>query len=481
MTIPPQNIRLRIAPSPTGDPHVGLAYVTLFNYVFCKQNQGKLVLRIEDTDRERAKPSSEARIISRLKWLGLQWDEGPDIGGPYGPYRQSERQAIYLQHVQQLLNAGTAYRCFCSSARLDTVRTEQRAKGLTTGYDRLCRSLTGAQLDAHMQAKTPHVIRMKVPLEGKTEFRDTLRGLISIDNHQIDDQVLLKADGFPTYHLANVVDDHLMEISHVIRAEEWISSTPKHVLLYAAFGWELPVFLHMPLLRNPDKSKISKRKNPVSLTYYQRKGILPAAMLNFLALMGWSYSETQEIFSLAEMQEKFVLEKIHLGSPIFDIQKLLWLNQHYLQQVDEDGFVSTLREEVFSEAYLRKLYPLLRSRLDCWESFVEKADYFFTGALSYAGSTICPASMSQEEFSKGMESLLIELDELYQWDCPSIEATLNRHRESLQWKPKDYFMPLRLIATGRKDSPPLVETLEVLGREMVRFRMRSYLLQAKSL
>lgn len=475
MTAPTQPIRLRIAPSPTGDPHVGLAYTTLFNYVFCKQNNGKLVLRIEDTDRERAKPSSEANIMSSLKWLGLQWDEGPDIGGPYGPYRQSERQAIYVQHVHQLLESGKAYRCFCSSARLDTVRTEQRAKGLTTGYDRHCRELSAPQVEAQLQAQASFVVRMKVPLEGKTDFVDTLRGVISIDNHQVDDQVILKADGFPTYHLANVVDDHLMKISHVIRAEEWISSTPKHVLLYAAFGWSAPVFLHLPLLRNPDKSKISKRKNPVSLTYYQRKGILPAAMLNFLALMGWSYSETQEIFTVAEMQEKFVLEKIHLGSPIFDMQKLLWLNQHYLQQVSEEEFVAKIREEVFSESYLRKLYPLLRSRLDCWESFVEKADFFFTGALSYQGLGVCPTSMPQADFSKGMESLLLVLDDVYQWDCATIEAALNQHRESLQWKPKDYFMPLRLIVTGRKDSPPLVETLEVLGREMVRFRIRNYL------
>ncbi len=471
MTALTQNIRLRIAPSPTGDPHVGLAYVTLFNYVFCKQNNGKLVLRIEDTDRERSKPSSEANIMSSLKWLGLNWDEGPDVGGPYGPYRQSERQAIYQQHVQQLLDAGKAYRCFCSSARLDTVRTEQRAKGLTTGYDRHCRELPAASAPA----SAPFVVRMKVPLEGRTDFVDTLRGVISIDNHQVDDQVLLKADGFPTYHLANVVDDHLMEISHVIRAEEWISSTPKHVLLYAAFGWKAPVFLHMPLLRNPDKSKISKRKNPVSLTYYQRKGILPAAMLNFLALMGWSYSETQEIFTVAEMQEKFILEKIHLGSPIFDLQKLLWLNQHYLQLVGEDEFVTTLRQQVFSDSYLRKLYPLLRTRMDCWESFVEKADFFFTGALQYQGLAICPTSMPQADFSKGMESLLLVLDEVYEWNSATLEAVLNQHRESLQWKPKDYFMPLRLIVTGRKDSPPLTETLEVLGREMVRFRIRDYL------
>jgi len=469
------NVRLRIAPSPTGDPHVGLAYTTLFNYVFSKQHKGKLVLRIEDTDRERSKPASEERIMSSLRWLGLQWDEGPDVGGPFGPYRQSERGDIYRSHVQRLVEEKKAYPCFCSAARLTELRTAQRAQGLTTGYDRHCRTLSAAEVEAKLAANTPFVVRMKVPTEGATTFTDALRGAISIENHQVDDQVLQKADGFPTYHLANVVDDHLMEISHVIRAEEWISSTPKHVLLYAAFGWKAPVFAHLPLLRNPDRSKISKRKNPVSLNYYQRKGILPEAMLNFLALMGWSFSETQEFFTIEEMMKNFILEKIHLGGPIFDLQKLLSINQHYLQQLDETKFVHQLREEIFSESYLRKLYPLFRNRIQSWEEFIEKAAFCFNGALSYTGLDICPTGLPKEAFIKGLEGLLLKIDEQYQWDLVGIDAMLNRHREALGWKPKDYFMPLRLILTGRKDSPPLPETLEALGREMIRFRLRDYI------
>ncbi|MFK7826748.1 MAG: glutamate--tRNA ligase [Oligoflexales bacterium] len=470
-----QRVRVRVAPSPTGDPHVGTAYVTLFNYVLAKQAGGDLILRIEDTDQSRAKASSEQQIYESLSWLGLEWDEGPDKGGNYGPYRQSERKAIHLEHAHQLLKSGHAYRCFCSQERLTKLREQQRAEGRMLGYDGHCRSLTEDEVAKQLETGSSCVIRLKVPKDGFTQFEDAIRGPIEIQNSQLDDQVLIKSDGFPTYHLANVVDDHLMEISHVVRAEEWISSTPKHVLLYKAFGWELPVFAHVPLLRNADKSKISKRKNPVSLNYYKRKGILPEAMVNFLALMGWSFGDDQEIFSPQAMMEKFRLKDIHLGGPVFDVVKLKHINQQYLQKLGAQNFSSYLREQVFTKQYLESLYPLYKERLECFEQFVDRSAFFFNGDLNYDGLPLIPKSKDPKEMRTMLKGLIEELDELYDWDAESIQSFLNSYREKVAWKPRDFFMPIRLITTGRKDSPPLAESLEVLGREMVRFRLRDVL------
>src|SRR6185436_11240696 len=324
-------IRVRIAPSPTGDPHVGTAYVALFNYAFARKHGGQFILRIEDTDRERSSMASEAMIFEALHWLGLEWDEGPDKGGPHAPYRQSERSAIYREHAAELVKRGAAYPCFCSRERLDALREEQKAKKKNFGYDGHCRSIGLTEAARRQQAGEAHVIRLAMPREGQSVVHDLLRGDVTIDNAQVDDQVLLKSDGFPTYHLANVVDDHLMGITHVIRAEEWISSTPKHVELYDAFGWTAPEFIHMPLLRNADKSKISKRKNPVSLDYYADAGILPEAMLNFLGLMGWSFGGDREKFTLAEMLAAFDISRVRLGEPVFDLEKLSWLNGLYMR------------------------------------------------------------------------------------------------------------------------------------------------------
>ena len=345
-------IRVRIAPSPTGDPHVGTAYIGLLNFLYARQRGGKFVLRIEDTDRARIVAGSEQMIFDSLRWLGLEWDEGPDVGGPFGPYRQSERTEIYRAHVDLLLKSGHAYRSFETAEELDAMRRSQIAAKLPPRYNGAHRELTPAQIAAFEAEGRPAVVRLKVPIEGETTFTDELRGPITFSHNNVDDQVLLKSDGFPTYHLANVVDDHLMQISDVIRAEEWISSTPKHVLLYKAFGWELPRFWHMPLLRNLDKSKISKRKNPVSLIYYRESGFLPQALLNFLGLMGGGMAQPTEeeivskginikqgdIFSLAEMLDKFDFQRISLGGPVFDLTKLKWLNGEYLRALTPEAF-----------------------------------------------------------------------------------------------------------------------------------------------
>lgn len=470
-----RTIRVRVAPSPTGDPHVGLAYMTLFNYVLARQSGGKLILRIEDTDQSRAKASSEELIIDSLRWLGLEWDEGPDVGGDFGPYRQSERGDIYRKYANVLIESGAAYRCFCSQQRLAELRAEQRAKGLRMGYDGHCRSMAPGDVAARISSGAMHVIRLATPEAGKTSFSDILRGDLEFDNGQLDDQVLIKSDGLPTYHLANVVDDHLMEITHVIRAEEWISSTPKHVILYEALGWEKPSFIHLPLLRNADRSKISKRKNPISLNFYRKKGILPKAMLNFLGLMGWSYSADQEIFSLDDMLAKFTVKDIHLGGPVFDLQKLLWINQVYIQKMSQEDFVEHLRDEVFSPRYLARVYPLLRERIESFEQFVSKADFFFCDPKPPVLEKVCPKTKSQDEMTAVLAALLEELDDLYIWEMVHLQEIIDTSRKKADWKPREYLPMLRLIVTGRLDSPPLSKTMEVIGREMVRSRIRNWL------
>lgn len=467
-----KEVRVRIAPSPTGDPHVGTAYVALFNYVFAKKNNGKFLLRIEDTDQVRAKSSSESMIMQSLRWLGLTWDEGPDRPGPFGPYRQSERTSIYREHTDMLLKSGHAYRCFCSAERLESVRAKQREAGVTTAYDRHCRDLRASEVEEQVRKQTPHVVRLKMPLSGMTSFTDEIRGVVEIENTRMDDQVLLKSDGYPTYHLANVVDDHLMKISHVIRAEEWINSTPKHVVLYDAFGWEKPKFAHLPLLRNADKSKISKRKNPVALTYYQRAGVLPEALVNFLANMGWSFGNDVEFFTVEDMVRKFDFKNIHLGGPVFDTVKLTWMNQHYMHKMTEDRFVDYVRNEIFSETYLRQMRPYVLERMSRFEQFVDNNVFFFNGALDYSGLEIIPKGKTQQEIATMLTGLVERLDDLYEWEHERLKAVTEAYKDEIGWKPKDVFMTLRLAVTGRKDSPPLFETMGVVGREMVRFRLR---------
>jgi glutamyl-tRNA synthetase len=467
-----KEVRVRIAPSPTGDPHVGTAYVALFNYVFAKRNKGKFILRIEDTDRVRAKSSSEAMIMESLGWLGLNWDEGPDRPGASGPYRQSERTAIYREHADMLIKSGHAYRCFCTSERLEAVRAQQREAGVTTAYDRHCRELPSSEVNENLHKQVSHVVRLKMPMLGVTSFMDEIRGLVEIENSRMDDQVLLKSDGYPTYHLANVVDDHLMKVSHVIRAEEWINSTPKHVVLYEAFGWEKPKFAHLPLLRNADKSKISKRKNPVALTYYQRAGILPEALVNFLANMGWSFGDDVEFFTVDEMMKKFDFKDIHLGGPVFDTVKLTWMNQQYMHKMSEDRFVDYVRNEIFSERYLRQMKPHVLERMSRFEQFIDNNFFFFNGALDYAGLEIIPKGKTPQDISSMLNALVEKLDDLYEWEHERIKAITEAYKDEIGWKAKDVFMTLRLAVTGRKDSPPLFETMGIVGREMVRFRLR---------
>ncbi len=480
--------RVRIAPSPTGDPHVGTAYIALLNYLYAAQRGGKFILRIEDTDRTRYVPTSEQMIFDSLRALGLAWDEGPDVGGPVGPYRQSERTEIYREYVDKLLASGHAYRAFETPEELDTERREQMAAKQPPRYNGRSRRLTPEQVEGELAAGKPFTIRLRVPEEGATTFRDELRGDITFDHANVDDQVLLKSDGFPTYHLANVVDDHLMGITDVIRAEEWISSTPKHVLLYGAFGWKLPKFWHMPLLRNTDKSKISKRKNPVSLNYYRDSGFLPETMLNFLGLMGGGMPQPSvaannkeaDLFSLDDMRGRFDFYRISLGGPVFDMPKLRWMNGEYLRKLSPEDFFKAMRATVFSDHYLRAIAPLVQTRIETLGGFGDLADFFFKDNILPPESVWLPKKRTPEE-TLAFAAELLTILEATPWEGPAIEGEMKKLGEAKGWSVKENFMLLRAILTGSTQSPPLLDSLVVFGKARSLDRMRRFLEAQKKL
>src|SRR3954452_23620038 len=469
-------VRVRIAPSPTGDPHVGTAYIALFNYAFAKKHGGKFVLRIEDTDRARSTPASEAAILRALGWVGLAWEEGPDIGGPFGPYRQSERAEIYAEHAARLIASGGAYRCFCTPERLEAVRQEQRRQGPFVGYDGLCRRLPREQGEQRAAAGETFVVRMAMPRAGETVFVDKLRGEVKFENTQIDDQILLKTDGFPTYHLANVVDDHLMEITHVIRAEEWLSSTPKHVVLYRAFGWDAPRFYHMPLLRNADKdkTKISKRKQPVSVNYYRDIGILPEALLNFLGTMGWSFGGDREKFTLEEMVEVFSWDRISLGGPVFNLEKLTWLNEKYLHELSIDELADRAIAWRLNKDYLKTVLPLVQKRIRKLDELVPATEFFFSGDLDYGPVTaeLAIPEVAPADVAKALLAYVERFEARVGWTKQMLEEAAAPWCAERGWSARHGYMLLRGAATARTAPPPLFETMVALGKEITRRRLR---------
>lgn len=473
----PMPPRVRIAPSPTGDPHVGTAYIALFNYVFARKWGGTFVLRIEDTDQQRSSRSSEVAIFEALRWLGLDWQEGPDVGGPLGPYRQSERTEIYRDHAAILLERGGAYRCFCSQERLEGVRKEQMAAGKNPGYDGHCRHLDVSTARARAEAGEAHVVRLKVPDSGHTAFVDQLRGPVEFANHEVDDQVLVKSDGFPTYHLANVVDDHLMQITHVIRGEDWITSTPKHVLLYRAFGWEPPLFFHLGLLRNADKSKLSKRKNPVSIVHYRDLGYLPRTFLNFLGTLGFSMPGDQERFTIDEMVEAFDWSRVGTGGPVFDARKLEAWNGDDIRALTPAALLEEVRARVLDDERMLKIVALSQERIPRLDDLIPYASFFFGGSIDY--DAVLPKLKVKNRSKKDViEVLRGFLDELEKdtaarsFDVAGLETFGREFCERHGWKPKDFFALLRLGATGRNASPPLFDTLALLGKDRTRLRLR---------
>lgn len=466
-------VRVRFAPSPTGDPHIGNAYAALYNMAMARRHGGKFLLRIEDTDRTRYSPDSERRIFESLRWLGLSWDEGPDIGGPYGPYRQSERLSIYKEHCERLLAKGAAYLCFCNAERLDWMRKDQMRRGVLVGYDGHCRVIPPGEAARKRTAGEPCVIRLAVPKEGETEFHDIPRGRIVFQNATVDDQVLLKTDGFPTYHLANVVDDHLMKISHIIRAEEWLSSVPKHVLLYKAFGWEIPEMCHLSLLRNPDRTKLSKRKNPTSITWYREQGFLPKAIVNFLSLMGSAMVEGKgeaEVFSLAEWIAGFDLKKIGVTGPVFDMTKLEWLNGVYLRKLPPGDLAKRLVAEKFAPEGLTgdvftKILPLVQERLKRLSQFKELSDFYFAAPAAIDPVLLVPKGKDAASAAKALDGVSAAWKSLADWTVPALEAAAVAVMESLGWKKGDIFMLIRVAITGKTATPPICDVCVALGRD----------------
>jgi glutamyl-tRNA synthetase len=475
------DVRLRVAPSPTGDPHVGTAYVSLFDLAFVRQQGGQFILRIEDTDRARFRADSEQQIYDTLHWLGLDWDEGPDKGGPAAPYRQSERLDTYRPVVDELLASGHAYHCWCSPERLAEMRAEQQRAKQPTGYDRLCLGKTREERSVLPGFQETPVVRMLVPDDPPLSFHDLIRGEVSAPRP--DDQVLLKADGFPTYHLAVVVDDHLMGITHVVRGEEWISSTPKHLLLYDWLGWQRPAFAHMPLLRNVDKSKISKRKNPAArLTWFLEEGYLPEALLNFLALMGYSMPDGREVFSFAEMAESFDWSRVNTVGPVFDLDKLGWLNGHYIRALPVDELAARL------VAYLgvtgeraelvRRATPLVQERMTVLREARDMLGFLVADEFG-----VDPEAAAKQLTAQTRPTVAAARDALAAvggWTTAAVEDALRAALvDGLGLKPRNAFGPVRVAVTGRTVSPPLFESIELLGRETVLERLDAALALAR--
>lgn len=467
-------IRTRIAPSPTGDPHVGTAYIALFNMAFARKMGGKFILRIEDTDQTRSTPESEKMILDALRWLGLDWAEGPDVGGEYGPYRQSERGDIYAQYAMELVEKGHAFYAFETAEELDQMRNEQREQGLQPKYDGRALLLTKEDVQTKLDAGTPYVIRMKIPEEGICHVQDMLRGEIEINWSQVDMQVLLKADGMPTYHLANVVDDHLMKITHVIRGEEWINSAPKHILLYQYFGWEMPTLCHMPLLRNPDKSKLSKRKNPTSILYYQRMGYLAEAVINYLSRMGWSMPDEREKFSLDEMIENFDIQRVSLGGPVFDVEKLSWLNGLWIREdLTPQKFAQKFQEWALNPEYLMQILPLITPRIEKFSDVADVAGFFLKGNLGITVEDFDGLKLEDETLRKALQFATWKLESLSKWEKDEIFNAMKTLAQAMEIKPKDFFAPLFVAIAGTTASVSVFDSMAILGPDISRARLRT--------
>ena len=468
-------VRTRIAPSPTGDPHVGTAYMALFNWAFARHMGGEFLLRIEDTDQARSTAESEQTIYAALEWLGLDWDEGPNVGGSNGPYRQSERRAIYNEHMDGLVANGHAFHCFCSKERLDEVRREQQAAKQTTRYDGHCLALSAQEIESRIAGGESYVVRMKVPESGDCVFQDRLRGEISIPYSQIDMQVLRKADGMPTYHFAVVVDDHLMGITHILRGEEWINSVPKHQLLYQYLGWEVPEMVHLPLLRNADQSKLSKRKNPTGINYYRDAGYLPEALLNYLALMGWSMPDESELFSLADMVASFDIDRISVRGPIFDQAKLDWVNGQYLRSLSEEEFAQRVSAWMFNQSRMSQLIPLVQERVERLSDLVPMADYL-VGSINTPGpGDFEHKSLEQNDVVRILFHTSQSLEQVEVWESDELFSLCQALAAAMDYKFRDFLFPLFLAIGGRSVTLPLFDSIAFLGRELTRARLRDAL------
>ena len=469
-------VRVRFAPSPTGYPHVGNIRTAMFNWLLARHTDGRLVLRIEDTDIARKVEGAVEAIMDGLRWLGLDWDEGPDVGGDYGPYYQSQRLKLYQDAAERLVGQGDAYYCYCSPERLEEMRKKQTASKIPPGYDRHCRDLS-SQERARKEAEgiTP-VVRYKVPLEGKITFNDLIWGQVTFDCSTIDDFVMLKSDGYPTYQLANVVDDSAMEISHVIRGEEWISSTPRHLLLYKSLGLKPPLYVHHPMILGPDRAKLSKRHGAVSINEYREQGYLPETMLNFLSLIGWSLDDRTEIMTRQQLIDNFSLERIGKTGAIFNREKLDWMNGVYIRGLDVDDL--TMRALLFLDKdlpsevkrpmsidYVRKIMPLVQERAKTLAEIPELVEFFFVDNLEYDTALLIGKKMTAESSTIALNESRQRLQDLDAFNEESLEALLRPLAEELGLKTGQLFGVLRTAVTGRTATPPLFQTMAVLGKK----------------
>jgi glutamyl-tRNA synthetase len=468
-----KNVRVRIAPSPTGDPHVGTAYIALFNMIFARHFKGQFILRMEDTDQKRSSPEYEKNIMEALRWCHITWDEGPDVGGPHAPYRQSERTKIYREYAYKLLERGQAYKCFATPEELAEMRDVAAKQGKRIGYDRRYRNLSPEEVRQREEAGQPFVIRLKIPLTGECVFEDQIKGRITAPWADIDDQVLLKSDGFPTYHLANVVDDYLMQITHVIRGDEWMSSTPKHIFLYEAFGWTPPVFMHMPLLLGKDGKKLSKRKNPTSIFYFRDSGYLPEALMNFLTLMGYSMPDDREIYGLEEIIREFDPKRIGISGAFFDIQKLNWVNQkRIIETIPEQHLWERLKAWGFNDTFMQKLMPLVHTRIKTFGDFMHLCDFFFINELKITPELLCPKNTPPETTSCFLQTMIWSMDEQEDWTGVGLEKASHEAAEIFGLHHKKVIIPTLFAAImGKSQGPPLFDSVTLLGKDRTRVRI----------
>src|SRR3989338_3439108 len=465
-------VRVRFAPSPTGELHLGSARTALYNYLFARQQGGKFIIRLEDTDRERLVAGSLERILADLAWLGLKWDEGPDVGGPYAPYVQSQRLELYQKHADDLIKRGAAYDCFCTAQRLAVLRQVQQAEGQITTYDRTCLKLTPAEIATKLAAKLPHTVRLKVPASAII-FHDLIRGEVKFDHASIDDSILLKSDGYPTYHLANAVDDHLMEITHVIRGEEWLPSTPKHLLIYQGFGWTPPTFAHLPNVLNAKKAKLSKRRDGEAawLSTYRQQGYLAHAIVNALALLGWHPQDNRELFSLTELEHIFSLERVQKAGAIFDLAKLDWFNSEYIRQIppaELDRLLQPYYQELPASpgagGSTEQLTVLLQDRLTRLAAVREHAQWFFTPPEKSTVDIIVPKNSTAAKTLQALSSAYQALQRLTDWQATAIKNTLEVLVRPGTFSRADLLWPIRVALTGARQSADVFGVAGVLGQ-----------------
>ena len=492
MTKDKEKVRVRYAPSPTGYPHVGNIRTALFNWLFARHYKGSFIVRIENTDVARTVEDAVEAILGGLRWLDMDWDEGPEVGGDYEPYFQSERLKLYQSAAKCLVDQGDAYYCYCTQQRLEEMRAEQIRCKLPPGYDRHCRQISATNHVLKFISGSGRVIRFRTPLEKQTTFSDIIRGEVTFENANIDDFILLKSDGYPTYHLASVVDDHLMKISHVLRAEEWLSSTPRHLMLYRALGYKPPQFAHLPMLLGADRSKLSKRHGAVSITEYQTQGYLPEAMMNFLALLGWSLDDKTEIMSRKQLIDNFSLKRVSQTAAIFNREKLDWMNGVYIRNLSPEEFtrrtIPFLERDLpsyikrpISVEYVEKITPLIQERVKRLEEVSELTVFFFAEEIDYQPDLLIVKKMNRQLTGKALETSLLKLRRLSVFNEESLEAMLRPLAEELELKTGQLFGTLRVAVTGRTAAPPLFQTMAVLGKECCINRIKAAIAKLKEM